>query len=115
MRKYFAGAVLVAALAIPTVAIAANLHTPHIGTSCPAGFVGTYHFVNNQTDGAQNAGTLNAVIGGVNYSVLAYKVNQNVQHFLIEGAAGAVTSASTNLPGRLVISDFTCEEKKDKK
>jgi hypothetical protein len=113
MRKYFAGAALVAALAIPATAIAADLHDPHVGTSCPAGFVGTYHFVNNQTGGATAAGTLNATIGGVNYSVSAYMVNQNVQHFLIEDAEGAVTAASTNLPGRLVISDFTCEEKKD--
>jgi hypothetical protein len=112
MRKLIAGIGLVVALAIPTVAWAADLHGPHVGTSCPAGFVGDYHFVNNQTQGTQTAGTLTAIFGGFTHTVTAYKVNQNVQHFLVEDAEGAVTQASTNLPGRLVISNFTCEEKK---
>jgi hypothetical protein len=112
MRKYFAGAALLVALAIPATAIAASLHGPHLGTSCPDGFVGTYHFVNPQTDGAAQ-GTLNATIGGDAYSVLAYKVNQHTQHFLIEDAEGAVTFAESTLPGKLVISDFACSEKKD--
>ena len=30
-------------------AIAADLHGPHEGTSCPAGHFGTWHFVNVQT------------------------------------------------------------------
>lgn len=112
MRKYFVGALLVVALMIPTAAWAVNLHTPHLGSGCSAGFVGTFHFVNNQTGGQQTPGILTAVIGGVNYSVTAYKVNQNVQHFLIEDAEGSIGSASSNLNGNLVLSDLTCTEKK---
>jgi len=112
MRKYFVGALVVVALAIPTAAWSVNLHTPHLGSGCSTGFVGTFHFVNNQTGGTQTPGTLDAVIGGTHYQVLAYKVNQNVQHFLIEDAEGSIASASTNLAGKLVLSDLTCTEKR---
>ena len=112
MRKFIVGVALAAALAIPAAATAVDLHQPHVGLGCSAGFVGTFHFVNNQTGGATAKGTLTAVIGGTQYVVEAYKVNQNVQHFLVEDAEGKIDSASTDLPGRLVLSDFTCEEKK---
>ena len=112
MRKVLILVGLVAALAIPAAATAVDLHEPHLGTGCPSGFVGTFHFVNNQTGGETDEGTLTAVIGGTQYVVEAYKVNQNVQHFLIEDAEGSIESASTNLQGRLVLSDYTCEEKK---
>ncbi len=112
MRKYLVAVLAVVALAIPTAAWAATLHTPHLGSGCSAGFVGTFHFVNNQTGGVQTAGTLTAVIGGTNYVVTAYKVNQNVQHFLIVGAEGSISSAHTGgLPGNLVLSDLTCSQK----
>ena len=112
MKKFIVGAALVAALAIPATAIAADLNPDHIGTSCPAGFVGTYHFVNPQTGGTQTPGILTATIGGVQYVVTAYKVNNQMQHFEIVDAEGAVTAASTNLPGKLNISGFECTEKK---
>jgi hypothetical protein len=113
MRKFIAGVAFVAALAIPASVTAASLHAPHLGSGCPTGFVGTFHFVNNQTGGVQTPGTLTATIGGVTYVVTAYQVNQNVQHFLIEDAAGAISAASTGaLPGNLVLSDLTCTEKK---
>jgi hypothetical protein len=112
MRKHIWAVAVLAALVIPATAIAATLNPAHVGSSCPTGSVGTYHFVNPQTDGTETAGTLEATIGGVLYTVTAYKVNQNMQHFLIEDAAGAVTAAETDLPGKLNISDFSCSEKK---
>jgi hypothetical protein len=79
------------------------------GQSC-GDLTGTWHFVNNQTGGAP-AGTLTATwSSGDTCSVGAATVLQNVQHFFCT-ASGALESASTNLPGRLVLSDFTCEKK----
>jgi hypothetical protein len=112
VRKFIVGAALAAALVIPASVTAADLHEPHLGLGCSTGFVGTFHFVNNQTGGEQSQGTLTAVIGGTQYVVGAYKINQNVQHFLVEDAEGTIESASTDLDGRLVLSDFSCEEKK---
>jgi hypothetical protein len=98
------------------VGYAADLHTPHVGLGCPEGFVGRYHFVNNQLPAGTPAGTIT-----VNYSFGdvctedAYKVNLHVQHFLCTGVEGTILSASTNLPGKLVLSDFSCRCKKDPK
>jgi len=79
------------------------------GQSC-GDFTGAWHFVNNQTGGAP-AGTLNATwSSGDTCSVSPSKVLANTQHFDCI-ASGALLSASTNLPGRLVLSDFTCETK----
>ena len=76
------------------------------GQSCGAS-TGTWHFVNNQTGGAA-AGTLNATwSSGNSCSVSASSVLQNTQHFYCTGA-GTLLGASTNLPGRLVLSDFAC-------
>ena len=98
---------LAMALSIP--AGAADLHEAHVGTACPEGQTGTWHFVNVQTDGAA-AGTLEYSLdgGAVAGSVGAYKVNPNMQHFLVVGG-NTLDSASTNLPGKLVLSDYTCE------
>jgi hypothetical protein len=79
------------------------------GQSC-GGFSGTWHFVNNQTGGAP-AGTLTATwSSGDTCSVSPSKVLANTQHFDCI-ASGTLLTASTNLPGRLVLSDFTCETK----
>jgi hypothetical protein len=80
------------------------------GQSCGDG-CGTWHFVNNQTGGA-GPGTLTATWdSGDICSVSASKVNANTQHFNCS-ACGALVSASTgDLPGRLVLSDFTCDAK----
>jgi hypothetical protein len=77
------------------------------GQSCGADN-GAWHFVNNQTGGAA-PGTLTATwSSGDTCTVGPSAVNKNTQHFDCL-ASGALTSASTNLPGRLVLSDFTCE------
>lgn len=114
MRKFIGLAVLVVTLAIPTVAVAATLSNGN-GQTCDG--AGTWHFVNNQTDGA-SAGTLTANFsGGLTVTTGAGAVNQKTQHFFVSTTGGAtLLSASTNLPGRLVLSDFTCDDdKKDPK
>ncbi|TDD98945.1 hypothetical protein [Jiangella asiatica] len=114
MRKYLAVACLTtfASVAIATPVVAADLSNGS-GQSCPEGSVGTYHFVNNQTGGA-SAGTLTATFSdGTVWVVGPSAVNRNTQHFLVE-SEGALVSASTDLAGRLVLSDFSCGDvKKD--
>jgi hypothetical protein len=79
------------------------------GQSC-GDFSGTWHFVNNQTGGAA-PGTLTAAWSSGDTCVVSpSKVLGNTQHFNCI-ASGTLLSASTNLPGRLVLSDFTCETK----
>jgi hypothetical protein len=104
---------LLAGMSLPLGA--ADLHEPHKGSACPTGYVGVWHFVNNQTGGAP-AGVLEATFDGVTtYDIHPYKVLRNVQHFEVTGGQ-VLNNASTNLPGKLVLSDFTCEEdKKDDK
>ena len=81
------------------------------GQSC-GNLTGTWHFVNNQTGGA-TAGSLVASFSSLDScSVGATKVLASTQHFYCI-ASGALVGASTNLPGRLVLSDFTCEAKCD--
>ena len=71
---------------------------------------GTWHFVNNQTGGAA-AGTLTANFSSGQCVVGASAVNKSMQHFYCI-ASGALQGASTNLPGKLVLSDFSCETSK---
>jgi hypothetical protein len=84
------------------------------GQSCGEG-CGTWHFVNNQTEGAP-AGTLTATwVSGDTCDVSASKVLSSTQHFNCS-ACGALESASTGaLPGKLVLSDFNCETKEPPK
>jgi len=113
MRRFLAalGATAAVATVVVATAIPATLHNGQ-GSSCPAGSVGVYHFVNTQTEGATAAGTLTASFtDGSTWTITAYKVNQNTQHFLVE-SEGALITASTNLPGRLVLSDFSCDDVK---
>jgi hypothetical protein len=79
------------------------------GQSCGA-LTGEWHFVNNQT-GTTSPGTLQATWdSGDSCTVGPSKITLNTQHFFCT-ASGALTGASTNLLGRLVLSDFTCETK----
>ncbi|SDS81554.1 hypothetical protein SAMN04515669_2000 [Jiangella sp. DSM 45060] len=114
MRKSVAvmGLTTLISVAMATPVVAATLSNGD-GQSCPEGSVGTYHFVNNQTGGAA-AGTLTASFSdGTNWVVGASQVNKNTQHFIVE-SEGALVTASTDLPGRLVLSDFSCGDvKKD--
>ena len=111
MRKMMTVLLAVVALAGGTLMAAtiSNLS----GQSC-GDFVGTWHFVNNQTGGAA-PGTLTATwSSGDSCTVSPSKVLGNTQHFDCI-ASGALLTASTNLPGRLVLSDFTCETKEPPK
>lgn len=79
------------------------------GQSC-GDFTGTWHFVNNQTGGAP-AGTLQATWNSGDLCIVsASKVLASTQHFYCT-ASGTLTGASTNLPGKLVLSDFSCDTK----
>jgi hypothetical protein len=101
-------AMAVAVGAVCVTAWAANLANLS-GQSC-GDDDGVWHFVNNQTGGA-GAGVLTATFSsGVTCTTGPSKVLSSVQHFYC-GSSGALTGASTNLPGRLVLSDFTCTKK----
>jgi len=108
MRKWY-GLTAAMALGLATGAASAADISNLSGQSCGA-LTGTWHFVNNQTGGAP-AGTLTATWSlGDSCTVGAAAVNKSTQHFYCT-ASGALASASTNLPGKLVLSDFTCEQK----
>jgi hypothetical protein len=113
MRKLVAAAGLAAAIAVSTVtpAVAADLSNGS-GQSC-GDEVGSWHFVNNQTGGA-GAGTLTATFSdGTVWVVGPSAINKNTQHFDVE-SAGTLISAKTDLPGKLVLSDFSCDDVKKK-
>jgi len=109
MRKLVVIAAMLVGLAIPLVAYAADLSNGS-GQSC-GDFGGTWHFVNNKTGGAAD-GQLTAVFtGGTVGPVGPSKNTGSAQHFYVD-ATGTLLAASTNLPGKLVLSDFTCDAKK---
>jgi hypothetical protein len=113
MHKSIKVAIFAAALTVPMApAVAADLSNLS-GQSC-GDEIGTWHFVNNQTGGAP-AGQLTATFsGGQVVTVSPSKVLKSVQHFDVT-ASGTLESATTGtLPGRLVLSDFSCEEGKKK-
>jgi hypothetical protein len=71
---------------------------------------GEWHFINNQTGRNAERGDIWAEWStGESCHVYASKVNKSTQHFNCT-AGGTLVSAMTNLPGRLVLSDFSCEK-----
>jgi hypothetical protein len=117
MRKIIQTAAFAAAFALPMApAVAADISNLS-GQSC-ASETGTWHFVNNQTGGAP-AGTLTATFenedGTTNMVVVgASKVLANTQHFNVTSSGTLVAATTGSLPGRLVLSDFSCEDSKKK-
>src|SRR5687767_11968276 len=110
MKARYLGAAVALALAASAGAASAATIENVSGQSCGT-FTGLWHFVNNQTNGAA-AGSLTANwSSGDTCSVGAASVNKNSQHFFCS-ASGTLIDASTNLPGRLVLSDFSCDDKK---
>ena len=100
------GAVAIAFAGVAVAATISNINGQSCGTD-----TGTWHFINNQTGGAA-AGTLNATwSSGDSCTVTASKVLRQHPTLQLHVASGALTSASTNLPGRLVLSDFSCQTK----
>jgi len=110
-KRYWIVSVAMALGVAGGAALAADLSNLS-GQSC-GDFTGTWHFVNNQTGGAA-PGTLTAVFTGGSCTTGPSKTLGSTQHFIC-GASGTLLSATTNLPGRLVLSDFTCEKKCDPK
>lgn len=109
MRKWTM--VLLAVVTLASGSLMAASISNLSGQSC-GDAVGTWHFVNNQTGGAA-AGTLTATFSsGETCTTGPSAVLNNTQHFICE-ASGTLTGASTNLPGRLVLSDFTCDDTKE--
>lgn len=80
------------------------------GQSCGDG-CGSWHFVNNQTGGAA-AGSLTATFSdSVDCTTGPSKVLANTQHFICSGCGELLSATTGALPGRLVLSDFTCDAK----
>jgi hypothetical protein len=110
-RKYWVMGATAALVMVSSPAVAATLSNGS-GQSC-GDAIGVWHFVNNQTGGAA-AGTLNATFSdGSVWNVAPSSVLQNTQHFYVE-STGTLVDATTTLPGRLVLSDFSCEDVKKK-
>jgi hypothetical protein len=109
MRKLFWAPLALAAIGTASAAYAAELANLS-GQSCGE-LAGTWHFVNNQVPAGSGTGTLTATFTGGSCTVASTKVLTSVQHFFCS-APGTLLSASTDLGGRLVLSDFSCEIKK---
>jgi hypothetical protein len=121
MRKFklmVGAAALVAGISLQGIAPAMAAELAN-GSSQTCSGLALWHFVNNQTGGQQTPGTITAIFtkaGQTSYVVSSGKVNQNMQHFYVTTEVGAtLVSASTNLAGRLVLSDFSCVTGKDPK
>jgi len=113
MNRSLRIAAFVTALMVPMApAVSATLANGN-GQSC-GDEIGTWHFVNNQTGGAA-AGTLTATFsGGQVVTANASKVLPSVQHFYVTASGTLETASTGDLPGRLVLSDFSCDEGKKK-
>ncbi len=109
MRKRYWVAVIATLIgAAWTIVLAADIGNLS-GQSC-GDLSGEWHFVNNQTRSA-GPGTLWAEWdSGDTCHVGPSQVSRNNQHFNCV-ASGELVSAETTLPGRLVLSDFSCETK----
>jgi hypothetical protein len=110
MRKFILLVVALVALAIPATAVAVTLHEPHEGLGCEGG--GTFHFVANQLGGA-TTGTLDATFssGDVIIDMSPTHTTRGTLHWTLE-ASGTVTSAESSVGGKLVLSDFECDDEK---
>lgn len=110
-KKIRLAAIAVSAAALTaTGAMAADIGNLS-GQSC-GDFEGTWHFVNNQTGGA-GPGILTATFSSGDSCIVGpSKVKNSNQHFYCF-ASGELQSASTTLPGRLVLSDYACDDKKE--
>lgn len=115
MRKFLMVLGLVIALAIPAVALAADLAPGRFGdliyegNKCEDGAY--YHFVNNQTalfEKAPGGGTLTATFAGVTQTAGPTAILRYVQHFIVF-SEDELQSASTNLQGNLVLSGIECK------
>lgn len=110
MNRRLWSAPIAAALALAAGAAMPATISNLNGQSCGS-FVGQWHFINNQVPAGSGQGTLTATWStGETCTVLPSKILSNTQHFNCT-ASGTLTSAATNLGGRLVLSDFSCTTK----
>ncbi|MBA3374315.1 MAG: hypothetical protein H0U00_00595 [Actinobacteria bacterium] len=113
MRKFLMLAGVLVALVIPASALAVvSLHEPHVGLGCSDG--GTFHFVANGVNGQVGALTVNFSGPGDVTDLVSTKFNKGTNHWTID-ASGTILTASATVGDKLVLSDYTCDEKKDKK
>jgi hypothetical protein len=95
------------AVAVPQARAQATLNPSHIGTTCNGN--GTWHFVNNQTEGATSAGTLTVSFSCGTAEVRATVVNRNLQQFFVVTSGNCtLLGATSNLPGNIQLSDLNC-------
>jgi hypothetical protein len=117
MRKYVVLGAVVLGFALSSVAYAATLDISKFGdltsqgAACAHGAV--YHFVNNQLGNAGLAdGTITFQFSGHSIGSAGASFNNGpTQHFFVT-STGTLQSASTNLPGKLVLSSVACAKKK---
>ena len=113
MRKLLVVVGVVAGLAIPVAGLAANLNPGQVGQGCSGD--GTYHFV---APGGSGSSRLTVDFSGtgdiVSPGVAPDKVTGGNAQWFVEGS-GTILGASATNADRLVLSDFECDGKKDKK
>lgn len=106
-KKYWVMGATAAMVLVSSPAVAATLSNGS-GQSC-GDQMGVFHFVNNQTGGAAPGQLTASFSDGTTWTVRPSKTLSSVQHFYVE-SKGDLLTATTTLPGRLVLSDFTCED-----
>ncbi|HSB85233.1 MAG TPA: hypothetical protein VLD86_02935 [Ilumatobacteraceae bacterium] len=99
---------MVAGVTLTGVSVSAATLSNLSGQSC-GDLIGTWHFVNNQVPAGSPLGTLTATFssGEVASDIGEAKGGGSTQHFYVT-ASGTLTGASTDLGGKLVLSDFSC-------
>ena len=107
MRKFFGIAALVVALAVPSTALAAILSKGQ-GSSCNGD--GVWRFVNRQTGGAADPGSLVVFFtNGITVTTGPSVVGQSRQEFIVQTTGDfTLLTAETDLPGTLVLKRLTC-------
>jgi hypothetical protein len=116
MRKYVAVGAVLLGLVFASTAVAATLDVSKFGdltsqgAACAHGAV--YHFVNNHLGSGQPDGTITFQFSGHAVGTSGASFNNGpTQHFFVT-SSGTLLSASTNLPGKLVLSSVACAKKK---
>jgi hypothetical protein len=115
MRKFLVLAMLLVGLAVPVTAYAADL-LPQQENQFTCANGGTWHFVNVQTGGNYSGtGDITAHFtgGDVTQSPNGAGVLKNTTHYWLT-ATGTLTGAVTSNNGFIVLSNFSCNEKKGK-
>jgi hypothetical protein len=108
MRRILVVVGMLAVLAIPATALAVDLQSSQVGTTCAHG--GSWHFVANEVNGAVGSLTVHFSGGTVNAGV-AVKHNQGTNQWTIDGF-GTLLGATATVGSKLVLSDYTCFAKK---